>query len=98
MSRKSIVVTLSVQNNIPSIHFCDYSVLSGTDSDLWIPIGSYSANPMDLFRAIGHSDLVRAIEDIMMVNYCYQNVVLVQQVSELTPNCIDFKVLYNERS
>ncbi|CDL86334.1 hypothetical protein [Xenorhabdus cabanillasii] len=98
MSRNSIVVTLAVQNNIPSIHFCCHPVLSGTNNDLWIPIGTYSANPMDLFRAVGHNDLFRAIEDIMTANYYCNNIVSVQQVLQLTSNCMDFKVLYNERS
>ncbi|MDC9606970.1 hypothetical protein [Xenorhabdus griffiniae] len=98
MSRKSIIVNLAVQNEIPSIHFCNHSVLSGANSDLWVPVGSYSANPMDLFRAVGHCDLFRAIEDIMSANYFCHNVVSVQQILQLTPNCIDFKVVYNEWS
>ncbi|MDE9544158.1 hypothetical protein [Xenorhabdus bovienii] len=98
MSCKSIVVTLAVQNEIPSIHFCNHPILSGVNSDLWIPIASYSAEPMDLFRAVGHSDLFRAIENIMTANYYCHNIVSVQQVLQLTPSCMDFKVLYNERS
>ncbi|MBC8947412.1 hypothetical protein [Xenorhabdus indica] len=98
MPRKSITVILAVQNEIPSVHFCNHPVLSGSNSNLWIPIGSYSANPMDLFRAVGHSDLFRAIEDIMIANYCCHNVVSVQQVLQLTSSCMDFKVIYNERS
>ncbi|CCW28946.1 hypothetical protein ABLA30_22010 [Xenorhabdus nematophila] len=98
MFRKSIVVTLAVQNNIPSIHFCCHPVLSGTNNDLWISIGAYSANPMDLFRAIGHNDLFRSIEDIMLANYYCHSVASVQQKHKLTTNCMDFKILYNERA
>ncbi|MEQ1966203.1 hypothetical protein ABLA30_03945 [Xenorhabdus nematophila] len=96
MSRKSIVVILSVNNNIPSIHFCNHPALSGVNSDLWFPIGSYSANPMDLFRAVGHSDLFRAIEDVMTINYSCHNVVSIKQILELTSTCIDFEVVYNK--
>lgn len=96
MSRKSVIVTLAVQNEIPSVHFCHHPVLSGSNSDLWIPIGSYSANPMDLFRAVGHSELFRAIEDIMIANYYCHNIVSVQQRLQLTSSCMDFEVIYNE--
>ncbi|MCW7550004.1 hypothetical protein OO184_19225 [Photorhabdus sp. APURE] len=96
MSRKSIIIIFAVQNNIPSIHFCCHPVLSGVNNDLWIPISTYSDNPMDLFKAVGHNDLFRAIEDIMTVNYYCHNVVSVQQILKSTPDCIDFNVLYNE--
>jgi hypothetical protein len=91
--RKTVVVILAVIKGTPSIHFCD-TRLSGTDSNLWMPVNTTGISLSPVAEKIERSHIHAAIEQIMVINNVAHNVVHVEEIRR-DKGCLDYRVTYN---